>query len=208
MDIQFYGANCVVLTTKQIRIVIDDALGSIGGKSVAKEGDVCVFTQAHPEPVSGAKMTIDVAGEYEINGVNINGLQSRAHMDTESERNSVIYKIISGDTKIVVTGHIYPKLSEAKLEDIGMIDVLLVPVGGNGYTVDPEGAAQIVKAIEPKVVIPTHYADAELSYEVPQKTLEEATKALGLEPKEAIKKFQYKPNELSEATQLVILEKS
>jgi L-ascorbate metabolism protein UlaG (beta-lactamase superfamily) len=208
MDIQFYGANCVVLTTKQIRIVIDDNLQAVGGKSVAREGDVCLFTQAHPEPVTGAKMTIDLPGEYEVNGVNIHGLQSRSHIDTENDRNAVMYKIVSGDTKIVVTGHVYPKLSEAKLEDIGMIDVLVVPVGGNGYTLDPEGAAQIIKAIEPKVVIPTHYADAELSYEVPQKPLEEAVKLLSLDPKEAGKKFQFKPGEVSEATQLVVVEKS
>jgi L-ascorbate metabolism protein UlaG (beta-lactamase superfamily) len=208
MDIQFYGANCVVLTNKQIRIVVDDTLATIGGKPVAREGDVCLFTQAHPEPVTNAKMTIDVPGEYEINGVNIHGLQSRSHIDTETQRNAVMYKIVSGDTKIVIAGHIYPKLSDAKLEDIGLIDVLVVPVGGNGYTLDPEGAAQVIKAIEPKVVIPTHYADPELSFEVPQKELEEAVKTLGLEPKEAGKKFQFKPGEVSEATQLVILEKA
>lgn len=208
MDIQFYGANCVVITTKQIRLVVDDNLASIGGKSVAKEGDVCLFTQLHPESVGGAKITIDVPGEYEVNGVNIYGLQSRAHMDAEGDRNAVMYKIVAGDTKILVTGHIYPKLSEAKLEDIGLIDVMIVPVGGNGYTVDPDGVAQLVKSVEPKVIIPTHYADSDLSYEVPQRELEETIKVLGLEPKDAGKKYQYKPNELSEALQLVVLEKS
>lgn len=208
MDIQFYGANCVVLTTKQLRIVIDDRISEMGGKSVAKEGDICLFTSRHAEHVAGAKMTIDTPGEYEISGINIYGLQSRAHMDQENERNAVMYKFVAGDVKVLVTGHVYPKFSEAKLEDIGLIDVMVVPVGGNGYTMDPTGALQVIRQVEPKLVVPTHYDDKSLTFEVPQTSLEEAVKGLGMEPKETTKKLVYKPSEVTDTTQLVILEKA
>jgi hypothetical protein len=33
-------------------------------------------------------------------------------------------------------GHIYPELSEDQLEQIGMVDILVVPVGNSGYTLD------------------------------------------------------------------------
>jgi hypothetical protein len=65
VDIQFYGANCVVISTKQVRFVFDDNLASLGAKSITREGDVCLFTMQHTEPVPGSKMTIDIAGEYE-----------------------------------------------------------------------------------------------------------------------------------------------
>jgi len=208
MDIQFYGANCIIITTKQVRLVFDDNLASLGAKSVSREGDICFFTSPHPEPVAGAKMLVDIPGEYEISGVSVHGLQARAHIDTDAERNAVMYKVTIGDTKILVTGHIFPKLSEAKLEDIGLVDVMLVPVGGNGYTLDPEGALQVIKQVEPKIVIPTNYADAALHYEVPQQTLEDTLKVIGIQPKESIKKFTFKPAEVSDATQLVILEKN
>lgn len=208
MDIQFYGANCVVLTTKQLRIVIDDRLSEMGGKSVAREGDVCLFTSRHPEHVAGAKMTIDTPGEYEINGINIYGLQSRAHIDQEKERTAVMYKIVAGDTKILVTGHVYPKFSDAKLEDIGLIDVMVVPVGGSGYTLDPTGALQVVKQVEPKLVVPTHYDDKALQFEVPQLKLDEAIKTMGMEPKETVKKLVFKSADVTDTTQLVILEKA
>lgn len=208
MEIQFYGANCIVLSNKQVRIVVDDNLAGLGGSSVAREGDICLFTQAHPEPVTGAKMTIDTPGEYEVSGVNIYGLQSRSHTDTDTQRNAVIYKVVYGDVKILITGHIYPKLSETKLEDIGIVDVMLVPVGGNGYTLDPTGALQIIKQVEPKIVIPTHYDDSALKYEVLQQTLSEAIKAIGFEPKDTLKKLQFKPNEVTDITELIILEKS
>lgn len=208
MDIQFYGANCIVITTKQTRLVFDDNLTSLGVKSVVREGDICFFTSAHQEAVPQAKMVVDVPGEYEISGVSVHGLQSRAHTDTDNERNAVMYKITVGDTKVVVTGHVFPKFSDSKLEDIGLVDVMIVPVGGNGYTLDPEGALQVIKQVEPKIVIPTHFADPALHYEVPQQTLADALKIIGIEPKETLKKFVFKPAEVSDATQLVVLEKS
>jgi len=207
MDIQFYGANCIVINTKQIRLVFDDNLEALGAKSIVREGDVCLFTSAH-DPVSRAKMTIDLPGEYEVSGVSIHGIQTRAHIDTDTERNAVMYKVTVGDTRVLVTGHIYPVLSEAKLEDIGLVDVMVMPVGGNGYTLDPTGALQVIKQVEPKLVVPTHFADAALNYEVPQQSLEDAITGLGMEPKETIKKLQFKAAEVTDTTQLVILEKS
>jgi L-ascorbate metabolism protein UlaG (beta-lactamase superfamily) len=191
-----------------VRLVFDDTLASLGAKTVTRDGDVAIFTTSHPATVAGAKMTIDMAGEYEVSGVNIQGIQARAHTDTETERTATIYKVTVGDVRVLVLGHIYPKLSESKLEDIGVVDVLFVPVGGTGYTMDPVGALQVVKAIEPKIFVPTHYADSALSYEVPQQTLADAVKAFGMEPKETTKKLQFKPSEVTNTTQLVILEKA
>jgi hypothetical protein len=66
VDIQFYGANCIVISTKQVRFVFDDNLASLGAKSITREGDVCLFTmQHHRTGDRAAKMTIDIAGEYE-----------------------------------------------------------------------------------------------------------------------------------------------
>lgn len=208
MDIQFYGANCIVLSNKQVRLVFDDNLESLGVKSVTKDGDICLFTMPHQSPVKGAKMTIDMAGEYEVSGVNVRGIQTRAHMDTEQQRSATMYKVTVGETRILVIGHIYPKLSDSKLEDIGLVDVMLIPVGGTGYTLDPTGALQVVKEVEPKIFIPTHYADKALRYEVPQQSLEDAMKAFGMEPKETTAKLQFKPADASDTTQLVILEKA
>ncbi len=207
MDIQFYGANCIVISTKQARFVFDDTLESLGAKSIVRDGDICLFTSAHPTPITQAKMCIDVPGEYEISGVNIRGLQSRGHTDGETERTAVMYKVSVGDVKVLITGHVYPKFSDAKLEDIGLVDIMFIPVGGHGYTLDPEGALQVIKQVEPKVVVPTHYADPALTYEVPQATLDEALKVIGMEPSETTKKLQYKPAEITTSTQLIVLEK-
>ncbi|HSX46738.1 MAG TPA: MBL fold metallo-hydrolase [Patescibacteria group bacterium] len=203
MEIQFYGANCVRLTTKKVSIVVDDLEGK-----VAKNGDVALFTGPTPDLKADTKLVIDQPGEFEVSDTSIQGVAARAHMDEEGKRSATIFKVIGEDVKVVVTGHIYPELSEAQAEALGLVDVLIIPVGGNGYTLDAVGALTVIKEIEPKLVIPTHYADKAVKYEVPQTSLDDAIKELAMEPKETAPKLKLKGGELlNEATQLVILER-
>lgn len=208
MDIQFYGANCVTLTTKNARVVIDDNLSDLGGKTIAKAGDIALFTGAHGVPEPASKITIDQPGEYEVSGISIYGISARSHMDEEGMSSTTMYKLVAEDLRILIAGHIHPDLSSAQLEAIGMVDVMIIPVGGNGYTLDGVGALKVVKEIEPKVIIPTHYNTKGLTFPVPQQPLEEALKGLAMEPKEAVAKLKLKHSELSDAAQLVVLEKS
>lgn len=205
MDIQFYGANCVSVSYKGARIVIDDSLVDLGAKSVTKADDVALFSGPHG--TVNARLTFDGPGEYEVGDISVVGIAARAHLD-EGGKNATMFKLTAGDQSLLVTGHIYPDLSEAQLEAIGIIDLLIVPVGGSGYTVDPIGALKLIKQIEPKQVIPTHYADKALNYPVPQQELSIALKEMAMEPKETATKLKLKPTEASDTTQLIILEKS
>jgi hypothetical protein len=207
MDLQFHGANCISFTHKGSRIVIDDNLAELGAKSVTKADDVALFTGAHGDAGGPARLTLDSPGEYEVSDVSVAGIAARAHID-EGGLNATMFKLATGDVSVLVTGHIYPDLTPEELEAIGIIDLLIVPVGGNGYTLDPVGALKLIKEIEPKLVVPTHYADPALKYPVPQKSLADALKELAMEPKETVSKLKLKPGELSDLTQLNLLEKS
>lgn len=206
MELQFFGANCVSVTYKGARIVIDDNLADLGSKAVTKPADVALFTGAHGT-AADARLSFDSPGEYEVSDISVVGIPAKAHID-EGGLNATMFKLIVGEQSVIVTGHIYPDLSEQQLEVIGIVDVLIVPVGGNGYTVDSVGALKLIKKIEPKVVIPTHYADKSLKFPVPQQDLSNALKELGMEPKETVAKFKFKHAELTDVAQLVILEKS
>ena len=208
MDIQFYGANCISLTTKQVRIVIDDNLNELGLKTIAKPGDIALFTSVHGDPSQPAKVAIDQPGEYEVSGVSIYGIPARAHIDEAGKKNAIMYKLVIDDMRILVTGHIYPELSDAQLEKIGIIDIMFVPVGGNGYTLDGIGALKISKKVEPKVVIPTHYDISGVDLPVIQQPLEEALKAMSMEIRETVSKLKIKQSDLAEGMQLIVVEKS
>lgn len=207
MDLQFYGANCFVLTHQGTRVVIDDNLADLGASSIIKNGDVALFTGAHGS-AANARLTFDSPGEYEVADISIIGIAARAHIDIEGHLGATIFKLIVGELSVLFTGHIYPKLSDDELEAIGIVDLLVVPIGGNGYTVDPDGALKLIKDIEPKLVVPSHYADKAFNFPVPQQDLSHALKELAMEPKETLAKLKLKPAELSDVTQLIILEKS
>jgi L-ascorbate metabolism protein UlaG (beta-lactamase superfamily) len=209
MDVQFYGANCIVITSRQTRLVVDDNLDELGAKSISKEGDIALFTSPkHTAPAHTTKLMVDQPGEYEVANVSIYGIAARAHIDAEG-KNATVYKIVADDIEILIVGHIYPELSDAQLEAIGMVDVMFVPVGGNGFTLDGIGALKIIKKVEPKLVIPTYYEDSKLQLPVPAQPLEQALKALAMEPKDTIiGKLRLKEAELPATTQLTVLERA
>lgn len=207
MEFQFHGGNCVTIQTKDVRLVLDDNLPSLGLKSIVKPDDVALFSSL-TENVPEARLVISDPGEYEVSGVSIFGVAARAHMDDPGKESAVIYKIQYGDIRIASVGHIHPDITEEELEELGAIDILIIPVGGNGYTLDGIGALSVIKQIEPKIVIPTHYEDPKVAYPVPQQPLGEALKGLAMEPRETLSKIKPKPADLSETLQLIVLTRS
>jgi L-ascorbate metabolism protein UlaG (beta-lactamase superfamily) len=206
MDAQYFGGNCVVLANKGTRIVIDDNLAELGLKSITKQGDIILFTGLHQTPTIDPRLLIEGPGEYEASDLSIVGVAARAHIDEAGTHNATIYKILVGGISYLFIGDVYPELNEEQLEAIGIVDVMFVPVGGNGYTLDVGGALRLIKAVEPKLVVPTHYADSAIHYPVEQQSLEQVLKNIGMEPREVATKLRLKQGEIiSSTTQLEIL---
>ena len=209
MELTYHGANCIVINNKKARLVIDDNLVKLGLKDVKKVGDILLFTdRAASEDINDKKVkfVVNSPGEYEISNVLIRGIPARSHVDKEG-KNSIMYRVIMSDTRIVVLGNIYPELSDSQLEDIGTVDILCVPVGGNGYTLDGVGAISLVRKIEPKIVIPVHYADSAIKYPVSQTNLETAIKAMSMEISDTQESIKAKGLETIANTRLIVLKR-
>ena len=206
MELTYYGANCLRIATKKAQVVVDDNLNQLGLKSATKPNDINLRTFSGI-PRHKSRFTADTPGEYEISGVVIHGVAARAHMDKEGKYNAIIYTIQADELKLVVLGHIYPELSDEQLEQIGAVDIAVVPVGDSGYTMDGIGALKVIKQIEPKIVTPTHYADKAVKYEVPQVELAEVLKNLAMEPSETVDKYKPKLADLTDTTKLIVLER-
>lgn len=207
MELQYYGANCIRITTRKTTIVIDDNMAKLGQKPVTKPGDISIRTSIDVPQYTEAKFNAESPGEYEVSGVIIHGVGVRAHTDEEGKNSSVVYTVEAEDVRLAIIGHIFPDLSEDQLEQIGHVDVAIVPVGGNGYTLDGVGALKVIKKLEPKIVIPTYYADKAIKYEVPQAELADALKGLAMEPTETVAKLKLKPTDSTGTTHLVVLER-
>jgi len=192
-EIEYKGANSVVLSTKKATIVTDPKLSVAGLKDVSvKDAIVLATEERFVVEDDSTRLVIEGPGEYGVANFDIRGVAAQRHLDSESDpKRSTIYRLETGGLRIALIGNIYEKLTEDQYEEIGVIDVLIIPVGGNGYTLDPVGAVAITRQISPKVVIPVHYAEPGLTYEVPQLGLDEFIKELGA-PVEETAKFKVK----------------
>lgn len=181
MDIEYKGGNCVIITVKKNSIAVDPKLSEISLKDQGSNATVQLLTQPGFEaPHGDDTLVISGPGEYEVANMSIRGVAARAHMDTEEDgKKATMYSIGTEDISVAVAGHIYPDVSEDQLEALGVVDVLIVPVGGAGYTLDAAGAVDLVRKVGPKIVIPTHYADNSAAYPVPQAELDLFVKELG-----------------------------
>jgi L-ascorbate metabolism protein UlaG (beta-lactamase superfamily) len=203
MDITYLGAGCVKLSGKSLNVVADPAPGVNVKADVAtwssdlKEGEGEVYG------VPAGAMVIDGPGEYEVKGAMITGVPARLHMDEDGHRGAV-YSILIDGVNVVVTGNISGKLDEDQVENLGQVDVLVVPVGGGGLTLDAEGAAAVVTQLEPSYVVPVHYEDGVSKYPVPQAGVETFLKEMGVNP-EPESKLRVNAKEAPAETQVVVL---
>ena len=209
MQIDFFGANCLRLKTNNITLVFDDNLKALGGRQVVGRGDVVCLTNSQlvglPVPAE-AKIVFDTPGNYEVSDVLIDGIWAQSFMPDLEPPHTIIYKVVSENMTLAVVGHIQSGLSDEQLEALGLVDVLFVPVGNGGYTLDAIGALQVTKSIDPKLVIPTHFQQSGLKYEVPQADVEEFAKLVPGETERLSGSLRLKRSDLGEQLALKILQ--
>jgi L-ascorbate metabolism protein UlaG (beta-lactamase superfamily) len=74
---------------------------------------------------------------------------------TERNGNSIfVFEV--GSLCIAHLGHLHHTLTQQQLNDIGHVDVLLVPVDGS-FTMDMEGMVEVVQAMKAPLMVPMHY---------------------------------------------------
>jgi L-ascorbate metabolism protein UlaG (beta-lactamase superfamily) len=199
MDIEYKGGNCVIITVKKSAIAVDPKLSDLNLKDQGANAAVQLLTQPQFEASHGEDtLVVRGPGEYEVANVSIRGVAARGHMDPpEAAKKATMYSLSAEDISVAIVGHVYPDLSEEQLEEIGVVDVLVVPIGGGGYTLDATGAVELIRKIDPKIVVPTHYADSATAYPVPQADIDLFVKELGAAV-EVSSKLKLKAGTLSE----------
>jgi len=214
MDITFLGHSSFRIKGRGASVVTDPFDPKmVGLKYSGVEADIVTVSHEHAdhnhlESVGGVKNIVRGPGEYEIMGVSILGFAS-AHDDKGGAlrgKNTIYIFEIDG-VRIAHLGDLGHKLSEGLVENIGHIDILMVPVGGE-FTIGPDEATSVVQEIEPTIVIPMHYKLAGISESSFGKLapVEEFLKEVGLTA-ETAPKLSVKREELGEDTKVVVLEK-
>jgi len=148
----------------EANIVIDPFDEDTGLKLPNLKADILLVTHDHHDHnnvkgVKGEPFVIDGPGEYEVKEVFVQGISS-FHDDVNGKEKgkNTIYVLESEEMRFCHLGDLGQKqLTDEQVDKIGAIDVLMVPVGGE-YTIDSSSAQKIIGQIEPRIVIPMHYA--------------------------------------------------
>lgn len=163
MEITWLGHACFRLKGKDSAVLMDPCPRSTGYTIGRQQAQVVTISHPHEshnylEAVSGAPKVLDAPGEYEIGGVLLTGVRTYHDSTRGSERGANTAFVVELDeVRICHLGDIGHKPTEEQMERLSDIDVLLIPVGGDS-TIDAATAAEIVSQLEPKVVVPMHYA--------------------------------------------------
>lgn len=209
MNITWYGQSCFKLESKGLSILIDPFKKEIGLKPPRLNDNIYLITHDHfdhnnIEGVGPEAFIISGPGEYEKSGVYVEGIKSyHDNLEGKERGLNTIYTIKFEEIKLCHLGDLGQyKLTDGQIESIGDIDILFIPIGGV-YTIDAVQATEIVKEIEPKIIIPMHYHIPGLNIKIdgPQKFIKE----IGLKPEE-IEVYKINKKTLpAEEIQLVML---
>lgn len=216
MEITYLGHSSFKIKTKTATVVTDPFDPKMTGlKFAGVEGDIVTLSHDHPDhnatdKVIGIKKIVEGPGEYEIMGVSMIGIPTFHDTNNGSDRGkNTIYIYEFEGLRLAHLGDLGHELSDDLVNELGDIDVLMIPVGGE-YTIGPKEASQIVSKIEPFFVLPMHYALPGMSDEIASKLTPVDTflKECGL-PSETLPKFVLKKEDISEdlRTKVVVLEK-
>lgn len=106
------------------------------------------------QAVEGNPRKVEGPGEYEVADVLIAGIATETQPGKGPTNTAYVYRL--DDLAVCHLGNLQQKLTDKQVEEIGSIDVLMVPVGGRD-SLGPTEAADVVSQLEPSVVIPMHY---------------------------------------------------
>lgn len=208
MIINYFGQSYFKLESKGAVIAIDPYSEEIGLKPPRFKADIVLVTHDHPDhnnlkAILGDYFLIKGPSEVEKLGIFIEGLMSFHDGRGGRDRGlNTIFVIESENLRIAHLGDLGEKmLKEETLEKLSDIDILMIPVGGN-FTIDAEAAVSVINQIEPKIVIPMHYALPGLKIKLD--SLDKFLKVFGRKGEE-MEKLVVRKNDIPAETKLVIL---
>lgn len=205
MEISWYGLSCFRLTERGMATVVTDPYSEmVGLPSLKLKADVVTASHNAPghnniQAIKGATHQLKGPGEYEIGGVFIIGIATE--QENEDKQN-VLYLFDYDGLTVAHLGDMHKVPTQAQIEALEQVHVLLVPVGG-GQSLNAAQAAEIVSMLEPNIVIPMHYQIDGLA--VPLDGVERFLKEMGIAEAPTETSLKITAGNVPEETQVILL---
>ncbi|MDB5244323.1 MAG: hypothetical protein JWN18_193 [Parcubacteria group bacterium] len=169
MVITHHGGQCFKVTLGDLTLVFDPIGKGATLPGVRFGSNIALVSRDHPDMNGVSEVTygdtvpfaITGPGEYERQGVVIQGFLSKSHYGLSKgteEAVNTIYSVELEDMTLVHLGALSDKeLASDAREGIDEIDVLFVPIGGDGV-LSAADAHKLAVSLEPKIIIPMHWS--------------------------------------------------
>lgn len=210
MEIIWYGQTCFRMSERGLATVMTDPYSPETGLALPRPR-AHVVTVSYDDPqcrytsgVRGPFKLLDGPGEYEIGNVFITGIATYADGKRGAARGlNTVFTYNFGGLTVGHLGRLGHVPTQSQVEDLGAVDILLVPVGGGG-SLSPAQASEVISLFEPSIVIPMYYKVPEL--QVKLGSLNRFLKEMGLEKIDSREVLKASRSSLLEETQIIILE--
>ena len=209
MEIDWFGLSCFRLRSREASVITDPYEKSIGLKLPRPRGDIVTISHNHAghdnaDGVAGNPKVINGPGEYEISGVFITGVQTYHDKRNGKDRGkNTVYAINIEGINVCHLGDLGHVPTQTQADEIGQVDILLVPVGG-GNALNASDAAEVVSLFEPMIVIPMHYRVPDLSVKLDP--VEKFIKEMGMKAPPPIESLNLKRDGLAKEMQIILLD--
>lgn len=217
MEIKYIGHSSFRLKGNGGTVITDPYDPSVVGLPFAKTAaEIVTVSHQHPdhnfiEKVTGTEkrpepLIFDAPGEYEANEVSVMGIPTYHDEKKGEERGrNLIFVFHIENVLIAHLGDLGHELTKEQLDEIGPIDVLLVPVGGK-FTMSVETAIKVINDIGPSIVIPMHYKVEGMKSQFDElSTVKQFIDKAGFEKVREEDKLKVTKDSLPEDTEVVIL---
>ena len=168
MEITWYGHAAFLITTGQgVKIITDPYKpgGSIVYGSIPDEADIVTVSHDHAdhnyvEGLPGQPTVIKGVGRHEIKGIVVEGIATYHDDAGGSQRgDNIIFTFSADDIRVCHLGDLGHRLSDKEVQQLGQVDVLLIPVGGF-FTIGPKEATTVADQLRPQLIFPMHVKTA------------------------------------------------
>ena len=209
MEITWLGHSCFRIRGSRTTIITDPYPPDLGyslGKPTARIVTVSHQHSGHSyvQGVGGEPRLVTSPGEYEIGGVLIMGIATFHDREKGKKRGkNTVYLIEADEISICHLGDLGHVLTTEQVEELGNVDVLLLPVGGVS-TLNASMAVEVVRQLEPRVIIPMHYKTEALTREL--EPVERFLKEMGVEQVDSRPRLSLGKTSLPASTQVFLLE--
>jgi L-ascorbate metabolism protein UlaG (beta-lactamase superfamily) len=167
MNIKWFGQSCFMLTAENgTKIIMDPyskMFGFLSGYKLPEiDADIVTISHNHSDhnnvgAVKGDFVLIRETGVFSQEGIDIKGVQTFHDNVSGAKRGkNVVYNFRIDGLNVCHCGDLGHLLNLEQINEIGKVDILLLPIGGRAV-LDASGAAEVMKQLNPAVMIPMHY---------------------------------------------------